>query len=178
VQEIVASACSSLPALRWLCPFLRGQKRHKDNIVINHYECIAIVRQDVSSTQAEQLGREIEEILKENGGTILKQENWGLRPFAYRIRKNRKGHYLYFEVDMDGAAITEIERRLTLHEDLLRHIVVKVENFIEGPSAMLLSKQREERAAAESSYPSTGGYGGSRDDGYRPRARYQEDSAA
>jgi small subunit ribosomal protein S6 len=142
---------------------------------MSNYEWVAIVRQDVSSTQAEQIASDIQEMITSNSGTVAKHENWGLRPFAYRIRKNRKGHYLYFEAIMGSEGVNEVDRRLKLHEDILRHQVVRIETFIEGPSAVMLSRQREERAASEGA--GSGGYG-SRDEGYRPRARYQDDNAA
>ncbi len=109
---------------------------------MNKYEITVIGRQDLSSQQAEALHTEVQELITENKGLIEKTEYWGLRNFAYKIRKNRKGHYLYQEAEIDPTAIAEIDRKLRLHEDVLRHLIVTTDAFTEGQTVML-GKQRD-----------------------------------
>ena len=128
------------------------------------YECVFIVRQDVPATQVETLTASFAEILTNNGGKVLKTEQWGLRSLAYRINKNKKGHYALFNLDAPPAAITELERNLRLHEDVLRFMTVRVEELEEGPSAMLRKEERTERGFGDDRF------------GDRPRRAPRRDS--
>jgi small subunit ribosomal protein S6 len=132
----------------------------KETSSLAFYECVLIARQDISAPQAEALADTFAKVLEDNGGKVTKREPWGLRSLTFRIKKNRKGHYVLFNIDAPAAAVHEMERQLRLSEDILRHMVVRVEALEEGPSAMLQSRAgRDER----------GGRGdrGGRDD--RPR---------
>lgn len=114
------------------------------------YECVLIARQDISAPQAEALADTFAKVLEENGGTVAKREHWGLRSLTFRIKKNRKGHYVLFNIDAPPAAVHEMERQLRLSEDILRHMVVRVEALEEGPSAMLQSRAgRDDRGRGE-----------------------------
>ncbi|MBX6323307.1 MAG: 30S ribosomal protein S6, partial [Rhodospirillaceae bacterium] len=104
---------------------------------MSFYENVFIARQDLSGAQAEALADHFAEILSQNGGTVTKREYWGLRTLAYRIKKNRKGHYVLLNLDAPAAAVQEMERNMRLHEDVLRHLTVRVDELEEGPSAML-----------------------------------------
>ena len=108
------------------------------------YESVVIARQDISTTQVDTLADELAAILGEGGATVTKRENWGLRSLTYRIKKNRKAHYLFFNIDAPPAAITEYERRMRINEDVLRYMTVAVEELEEGPSAVLQNKGRPE----------------------------------
>ena len=111
------------------------------------YESIFIARQDIPATQVETLAKSFADILEANGGKVLKTEQWGLRNLAYRINKNKKGHYVMFNLDASPAAITEFERNMKLSEDVLRILTVRVEELEAGPSAMLRKDERAERPA-------------------------------
>ncbi|WP_114391891.1 30S ribosomal protein S6 [Oleisolibacter albus] len=138
------------------------------------YETVMIARQDIASSQVEGLTETFSTILKDNGGSILKTEQWGLKTLTYRIKKNRKGHYVYFGIDAPAAAVAEMERNMSINEDVLRFMTVKVEKIEEGQTAMLANKgDRGERGPR-------GGFGdrgprrefgdrGPRRDGDRPR---------
>ena len=123
------------------------------------YESVFIARQDISSAQAEALVDSFAEIVTNSGGAVSKKEYWGLRNLAYRIKKNRKGHYALMNIDAPPAAITEMERNMRLHDDVLRYLTVRVDELSEEPSPILRS--RDDR----------GGRGGRgrRDYGDRPR---------
>ena len=117
---------------------------------MSFYECVLIARQDISAPQAEALADTFAKVLEENGGKVTKREHWGLRSLTFRIKKNRKGHYVLFNIDAPAAAVHELERQLRLSEDILRHMVVRVEALEEGPSAMLQSRAgRDDRGRGE-----------------------------
>ncbi len=107
------------------------------------YENIFIARQDVSAAQVEALTEQFVGILEAQGGKATKREYWGLKSLTYRIKKNRKGHYVLLNIDAPAAAVIEMERNMHIHEDVLRHLTVKVEELEEGPSAMLQSRGRD-----------------------------------
>ncbi len=111
------------------------------------YETILIFRQDISSAQVETLTETFSTILKDQGGSVVKTEQWGLKTLTYRIKKNRKGHYVYLGLDASAAAVAEMERNLSINEDVLRYMTVKIEKIDEGQTAMLANKgERAERA--------------------------------
>ena len=109
------------------------------------YENVFIARQDISSAQAEALTEQFANLIAEQGGKVTKKEQWGLRNIAYRIKKNRKGHYVLMNIDAPAAAVTEMERQMRINEDVLRYLTVRVEALEEGPSAMLQSRSRDDR---------------------------------
>jgi len=110
------------------------------------YEHTVIARPDLSSQQAQALAETFGTILSEQGGRVAKTEYWGLRNLSFRLKKNRKGHYVHLNIDASPAAVAELERTERYHEDVLRFLTVKVDKFEEGPSVVMLSKtSREER---------------------------------
>jgi small subunit ribosomal protein S6 len=88
-------------------------------------------------------------IIEQGGGKVTKHEYWGLRSLAYKIKKNRKGHYVHFNLDAPPAPVAEMERQLKLNEDVIRILTVRVDEFEEGPSAGMLAKQAKERRDAK-----------------------------
>ncbi|MEM1383108.1 MAG: 30S ribosomal protein S6 [Pseudomonadota bacterium] len=104
------------------------------------YEHVFIARQDLSNAQAEGLIEHFGQVLSDNGGQVTMTEYWGLRTLAYKIDKNRKGHYGYMRTDSPPGAIKEMERLMGLHEDVMRVLTIRVDTHEEGPSAMLQNK--------------------------------------
>ncbi len=110
------------------------------------YETVFIARQDVSAKHVEDLAKNFGKIVNDNGGAVKKTESWGLRTLAYKIKKNRKGHYTLFHFDAPAAAIAELERNMKINEDVLRYMTVSIDKLPEGPSAILRqSDEGEER---------------------------------
>lgn len=94
-----------------------------------NYEGILIARQDLGTSQVNNLVSELSEVIKSEGGDIVKIDNWGLKNLAYRIKKNRKGHYVLLNIVAPAKAISEYERRIRLNEDIIRYMTVKVDEF-------------------------------------------------
>ena len=117
------------------------------------YETIFIARQDISSAQVDALADQFTTILGEQGGQVTKREYWGLRNLAYRMKKNRKGHYILFNVEAPPAALNELERNMRLNEDVLRYLSVRVEEHEAGPSAVMQARSRgDDRDRRRDSY--------------------------
>jgi small subunit ribosomal protein S6 len=126
------------------------------------YENVFIARQDVPATQVETLTNQFAELVAAQGGTVSKKEYWGLRSLTFRIKKNRKGHYTLLNIDAPSAAVKELERTMSINEDIIRYLTVRVDALEEGPSAVM------QRGSEKSDRP-----GGDRDRdrgwGERPR---------
>ncbi|NOG70240.1 30S ribosomal protein S6 [Roseicella sp. DB1501] len=101
------------------------------------YESVFIARNDVTQQQVDAIADQVIATLGEQGGEVKKREYWGLRGLAYRIKKNRKGHYMLLGIDASPAAMQEVERQLGLNEDVLRVLTLRVEAIDEAPSAIL-----------------------------------------
>ncbi len=108
------------------------------------YETVFIARQDISGPQVDALADQFAAVVAEQGGEIKKRETWGLRNLAFRIKKNRKGHYVLFNLDAPPAAVVEMERNMRLNEDVLRYLTIRVEALEEGPSVMLQNRGRSD----------------------------------
>ena len=109
------------------------------------YESVFLVRADVSSQQVEALAKSFTDIIADNGGSVTKTEHWGLRTLAYRIKKNRKAHYVLFNIDSPAPAVLEMERNMRLNEDVLRTLTLRVDELEEEPSAIIRAKGRDDR---------------------------------
>ena len=110
------------------------------------YESVLIARQDISTAQVETLVDEFSKIIENGGGSIKKREYWGLRSLAYRIKKNRKGHYVMLNLEADSATLNEYERIMGLNEDILRFMTIRIEEVDEEPAIMMQVKsERGER---------------------------------
>lgn len=130
------------------------------------YESVYIARQDVSAQQVEALTESFAQIIAAQGGKVGKREYWGLRNLAYRVKKNRKGHYTLLNLDAPPAAILEMERNMRINEDVIRFLTIRVEELEEGPSAMMQARNaRDDRDRERGDF----GGGGFRDRGDRPR---------
>jgi small subunit ribosomal protein S6 len=101
------------------------------------YETVFIARQDLADKQVKDLTEKFCQIIKDGGGKVHKTENWGLRTLAYRIQKNRKGHYVLIETDTPPAALQEMERNMRINEDILRYMSVRELELSKGESAIL-----------------------------------------
>ncbi len=110
------------------------------------YECVIIARQDVSAGQVDELVNEFCSIIENDGGSIRRREYWGLRSLAYRIKKNRKGHYILLNIETVPKTLKEFERIMGLNEDILRFMTIGIDKLEEGPSVMMQTKQERPRS--------------------------------
>ncbi len=110
------------------------------------YENVFIARQDISAAQADALADTFTQLIADQGGEVKKRESWGLRNLAYRMNKNRKGHYVLFNIDAPAGAIAELERTMRINEDVLRYLTIRVDEHEEGPSPIMLNRgSRDDR---------------------------------
>ena len=113
------------------------------------YEHLLIARQDISAQAVDALATHLKTIVEGEGGVVEKQEYWGLRGLAYRIKKNRKGHYVLLNINAPAKAVIELERQLKINEDVLRFLTVKVESFEQSASKARRDDKPEGKPEAE-----------------------------
>jgi small subunit ribosomal protein S6 len=109
------------------------------------YEHVFMARQDVTAQQVETLTEQLKTLIAAQGGSVSKVEPWGLKSLAYRIKKNRKAHFTLMNISAPAAAIVELERQLSINEDVIRYITLRVEEHEAGPSAMLRKREDSDR---------------------------------
>jgi small subunit ribosomal protein S6 len=114
-----------------------------------YYENVFIARQDISSAQVDALADAFSEIITGAGGQIHRREYWGLKSLQYRIKKNRKGHFVLMNIEAASDAMQEMERLMRLNEDVMRHITIRTEEIPEGPSVMMQGRGDRERASRD-----------------------------
>jgi len=144
------------------------------------YEHVFLARQDLAQAQVDALAEAATKIVEEGEGKVVKTETWGLRGIAYRIKKNRKAHYVMIEIDGPAAVVAELERQTAINEDVIRYMTIRVDEHETGPSAMMRRNERSERGDRGDRRGRDGERGGDRGDrgGDRPRRDREDRDAA
>jgi small subunit ribosomal protein S6 len=137
------------------------------------YEHVFLARQDVSPQQVEALAEQFKGVIEAHGGKVEKNEYWGVKSLAYRIKKNRKAHFTLLNVDAPAAALTEVERQESINEDVLRFLTVRVDELEASPSAMLRKRDDDDRGERGD----RGGRGGRPDRGDRGPRRPRDEGS-
>ena len=109
------------------------------------YEHIFLVRQDVTAQQVEALTEQIKSKIASLGGAVTKVEPWGLKSLAFRIKRNRKAHFTLMNIAAPSEAVVETERLLSINEDVIRYLTIRVDEHETGPSAMLRKREDSDR---------------------------------
>lgn len=102
---------------------------------MNKYESVLIARQDLGASQVNTLVDELKNVISAQGGEVVRVDNWGLKNLAYRIKKNRKGHYVLLNIAAPANAVAEYERVMRVNEDIIRYMTVRVEDFSENSAS-------------------------------------------
>lgn len=108
-----------------------------------YYESVLVFRQDLTESQVKEKATKFADIIKELGGVVQSTEFWGLKNLAYIIRKNRKAHYVMFNMELAGENITEYERRMRIDEDIIRFLNINVKELSKAPSIMMKKNSEE-----------------------------------
>ncbi|MBY0502023.1 MAG: 30S ribosomal protein S6 [Alphaproteobacteria bacterium] len=109
------------------------------------YETVFVARQELSAAQVEALAANLTDLITQGQGEVTKTEFCGLRTLAYSIKKNRKGHYVLFNIEAPAPAVKEMERQMQLNEDILRFLTLKIDQLDTNPSPLMQSKQSRDR---------------------------------
>ncbi len=136
------------------------------------YETVVIARSEITQAQAEAVADAVTTQLEADGGAVKKREYWGLRGLAYRIKKNRKGHYMLLGIEAASPAVNEMERQLTLNEDVLRFMTIRIDEISEEPSVILSRKSDDKERGFRGPKPA-GRFETGRKRGYDEREEFR-----
>jgi small subunit ribosomal protein S6 len=123
------------------------------------YEHVFLTRQDASNAQVDQLTEQFKSVIAGLGGKTGKTEYWGVKSLTFRIKKNRKAHYTYLDIEAPPAAVAEMERQMSINEDVIRFITVRVQKHEDGPSAMMKAGSRRDERGGGRGFGGRGGRG-------------------
>ena len=101
------------------------------------YESVIICRQDITKNQLDIIISEFKQIIENEKGKILAEEYWGLKNLAYEINKNKKAHYSMLVIETLPDKIEEYERKLRIHEDIIRFMTIKIKSYDGKKSKMV-----------------------------------------
>ena len=111
------------------------------------YELVFIARQEVSPVRAKELAKKVSDFINSKKGKIKKEEYWGFRNLAYKVKKNRKGHYVFFILEASETAIHELGSQIKLTQDIIRHLFIKIKekDFDKNPTIMLKENENGDK---------------------------------
>ena len=113
------------------------------------YEHVFLARQDLSQAQVDALAATATEIVEAGQGKVTKTETWGLKNLAYKIKRNRKAHFVLLNIDAPAGVVAELERQTAINEDVIRYMTVRVDEHEGGPSVQMRKSDRERRGRRE-----------------------------
>jgi small subunit ribosomal protein S6 len=112
-----------------------------------------IIDPDTEAEKIEKLNDAVGELIKKEGGTVVRMDDFGMKNLAYTIQKKTQGHYVLFEIEGSGQEILELERRMRVNDMIMRYITVRVDE--DRKKAEKLRTKRETRAAKRASFRSS-----------------------
>jgi small subunit ribosomal protein S6 len=111
---------------------------------MRRYECVIILNPEMQDDDIVTFTETYSGLIKDSGGEVIKIEDWGLKKLAYLVRKKDRGHYLLFDFAGMPTLMAEMERRLKITEEVIKHMSVKLEDRID----LEAFKAKQEAAAA------------------------------
>lgn len=112
------------------------------------YELVFVTRQDLASSEVDELADKFKKILEQGGGVLVSKEYWGLRTLAYKIKKNSKGHYVLFNIDANYPVVAELERVMGFDENIIRKGIFKIKSISKDPSKLFVSVNAKDKNSA------------------------------
>jgi len=114
---------------------------------VQHYELVYLISNKFSENELEPIAGAVVNLIKDNGGTIATEENWGKKKLAYPIKNFFHAYYVAVEFDLPRANLNKLEHYLHLHEDIIRHLIVQ--KRIKSASEIANEKRAAQQMAEE-----------------------------
>lgn len=109
---------------------------------MRNYEIAVVLHPDLE-IDIESATQKVEKIIEGAKGKITKKDNWGKRKLAYKIKKQDWGIYVFYQVQLDPSAVNTIESTLRITEEVMRYLIVSLEN------TRLVSKTNQQNSEPE-----------------------------
>jgi small subunit ribosomal protein S6 len=113
---------------------------------VRRYESVVILAPEMPDDDIRNFTEKYSELIKTNGGEIIKIEDWGFKRLAYLVKKKEKGRYILFDFVGVPAVITELERQFKISEEVLKFLSVKLDDDVDLEA---FKAAEEEKKAAE-----------------------------
>ena len=108
---------------------------------MSNFEATLLINPDLTIKKFESIEKLFEENVKNLGGSIVAKENWGLRDLSYKINKAKKAFYSFYQITFEGNKIQELKKNLSLNEEILRYLIIKVNQHDELPTKLFKNKE-------------------------------------
>ena len=105
------------------------------------FEHVIMLKQDLSTSEIDNVLKIHQEALSELSGNIVYKESWGLRNLAYPIKNNKKAFYEFMNIEMPQNNINDLNSKMNLNDNIIRYLSVRVKEFCETPTLMIKSKE-------------------------------------
>jgi small subunit ribosomal protein S6 len=115
------------------------------------YEELFILRPDITDEEVTPVIEQVRGVITATGGTVDKEERWGVRKLAYNIEKRSEGYYVLLQITAPASAVKELERRLRVHDAVLKYLTVRIDEKLKWLEKR--KKEREKRAARRPAPP-------------------------
>ncbi len=106
---------------------LQGAITHKEAETMPIYESIFIINPNLSDDETAGIIKKMQDVIAKQGGEMLKFEDWGKKKLAYEIRKQKRGHYAFFQFKSAPTVVSELERTYKLTDTIIKFLTVKLE---------------------------------------------------
>src|SRR5512143_3067575 len=116
------------------------------------YESIFIINANLTDDETNGIIKKMQDVVAKQGGEMLKFEDWGKKKLAYEIKKQKRGHYVFFQFKAAPTAVSELERTFKLTDSVIKFLTVKLEKELRTRPAPKPKKKDLAKAAAEAGH--------------------------
>ena len=144
--------------------------RAKEVNALRTYEALYIVRPDLKDDEIQTVATEVESLIANNGGTIVRSENWGKRKMAYEVKKFTEGVYVLLRFQATAAFVARLSNHFRLSENIIRDLIVYFDE-----KTLRLEEEQKQRTEADLRASSARSDRDRDDDDDDPRGRRRHD---
>ena len=116
---------------------------------MRRYETIFIASPTLTDEQSDELVKQFEGIIAEQGGELLKTDKWGRKKLAYEVQKFSEGYYTLFDMNAGPTLIAELERRFRNHDSVIKYLSVRMDEQTKAAERQKVRYEREGRRKAQ-----------------------------
>jgi len=119
------------------------------------YESIFIINPNLTDEETAGVIKKMQDVITNQGGEMVKFEDWGKKKLAYEIKKQKRGHYAFFQFKAPAALIHELERTYKLTDSVIKFMTIKLEKELRLKQPPKPKKKDLAKAAAAASDQAT-----------------------
>ena len=110
---------------------------------MRNYEVVFVAAPTLTSEELDAFISLLQGVAESRNGKLVKVDNWGKKPLAYKIQKYREGYYVVLTVEADGALIAELERRFRVTDSVMRFLTVRIDEAMKRSEKLKAARQRK-----------------------------------